>query len=718
MTRKRIATAVLGLMSVATSLEAQGTLRKLTLSEYTIGSPEYISPKTLHQLQWLGDDYIYTQEDKLIRGNLKGEQVLLTIEDLRSLLPLADEVKLSRFPRVSVLGQEKPFLKVSIDKSDYIIAPEGKKLWRFYTKRLEEVAKKYSPSVEHVAIVDNDNIHILPLRTKEAVRQVTTDGSAALVYGQAVHQSEFGIRGGLFWSPNSRKLAFYRMDQSMVEPYPILHIDARRPFSQMQYYPMAGTVSHEVTIGVYDLDTGQTVYLQTGEPRDKYLTNIAWTPDSREILVAEVNRAQTICEVKAYSPATGLPLRTLFIERDSVYIEPQNPPLFIPKQPQQFVWQSRIDGWNHLYLYDTQGKLLRQLTRGAWEVTTVLGFSPDGKTLYYQSTEISPLERNTYALDIASGKRSRLTHKAGWHTTQINTRGNYLLNICESKDIPREITLSTATGRVLKTLLKADNPDDNYAKPIVELGTILAADDSTELHYRLIKPHDFDPARKYPAIIYVYNGPHAQLVQNRHRAGARGWDLNMANEGYIVLTLDGRGSAFRGAKFEQVIHRNLGKHEMLDQLRGVELLRQTGYVDMQRIGVYGWSYGGFMTTNLMLTYPEIFKVGVAGGPVMDWARYEIMYGERYMGTPEDNPEGYAASNLLSRAKDLRGRLLIIHGTTDPVVIWQHSLLFMHAAVRARTYPDYMVYPEHEHNVLGRDRVHLNEVITRYFRDHL
>lgn len=699
---------------------ALGQKRPLTLEEYTFGNPKYIKPQSLSSLQWLGNDYIYAKGKALMISSKAGERELLTTDDLRTLLGEDDAkgVNLERFPAVvtSSLGGE-PLLRLSLGNKQYYISPTTKRFTTIYTAPEGAKASELSPTMGHVAVATDKGIVIMSLRTREANRIVVEDGSPTLVYGQSVHQNEFGIHKGLFWSPDGTKLAFYRMDQSMVQPYPILHVDARRPYSTMQYYPMAGTPSHEVTIGVYDLTTDELRYLKTGEPRDKYLTNLSWTPDGKELLVAELNREQTICNLRAYSPTTGAQLRTLFTEADEVYTEPQHPARFVPGSD-NFVWQSRRDGYMHLYLYTREGKLIRQLTKGAWEVTNLVGFSLDGRSLYFQSTAESPLERHLYSISLKGGKPRRLTTEAGWHTTLLSADTKRFIDFNESQQIARRIDVATTDGKQRTTLFDAPRPDDDYLVPHVELGTIKAADEATDLYYRLIKPYDFDSTRKYPAIIYVYNGPHAQLVHNTYRGGARGWELNMANLGYIVLTVDGRGSANRGRAFEQVIHRQLGTHEMADQLRGVELLRSLGYVDMERLGVYGWSYGGFMTTNLMLSYPEIFKVGVAGGPVMDWARYEIMYGERYMDTPETNPEGYAKSNLIARAGDLRGRLLVIHGTIDPVVIWQHSLLFVEAAVKAGTHPDYMVYPEHEHNVLGPERVHLNQVITRYFQDHL
>ena len=405
--------------------------------------------------------------------------------------------------------------------------------------------------------------------------------------------------------------------------------------------------------------------------------------------------------------------------------------LFLPNDPDKFIWQSQRDGYNHLYLYDTSGKLLKQLTKGDWIVMNVLGFDPKGENLFITSTQPHPLSSFSYGtplningwrLEMKKGETHLIsggTGLRGVHNLSISPDGKYAIDNYSTPDVPRKIEIvQTKNRKTIETLLTAENPYEGYALPEIEVGTIKAADGVTNLNYRLVKPVGLDENKKYPAIIYVYGGPHAQLITGDFMNGVRGWDIYMAQRGYVMLTVDSRGSANRGFEFESVIHRNLGVNEMADQVKGVDFLKSLPYVDAGRIGVHGWSYGGFMTTNLMLSYPEIFKVGVAGGPVIDWSNYEIMYGERYMDRPQDNPEGYKNANMKLKAGNLKGHLLMIHGDIDPVVVWQHSLGFLKACVDADTYPDYFVYPRHQHNVTGKDRPHLYEKITRYFDDYL
>lgn len=703
-----------------TDLPAQEQHRSPSLEEYTLGSPKALRRTSLRSLRWLGSDYVYVDSTRLVLGSPTAahpEKTLLTQDEFLAIIGEATKGAGAKyFAPFSVV--EGKLLSISFGKKHYLIDPRTKKqVAAFERVGRTEQAFELAPRAKHAVAVRDNNLFLLSPDGSSS--QLTTDGSPTLVYGQSVHQNEFGISGGLFWSPDGSRLAFYRMDQSMVSAYPLVHTNVRKATEEKLYYPMAGMPSHHVTLGIYDVASGKTTYLKTGEPKEKYLTNISWAPDSKTIYIAELNREQSHMDLKAYDPATGDYIKTLFSEHNDKYIEPQWPMRFIPGRDREFVWQTRRDGYTHLYRYNVEGKLLGQITRGAWEVTDFLGFADGGKTLVYTSTQLSPIDRVVASVSLDGRKTRLLTPQAGWHSAQLSADGKHLLDTYESLKNPTENRLvAVASGKALATLYQSKDPEADFINPEITFGTIKAADGVTDLHYRLLKPTNFDPAKKYPTIVYVYNGPHAQLVQNRFHAGCLGWDLYMATKGFVVFTVDGRGSAHRGAAFEQVIHRHLGKNEMADQMKGVDFLKSLPYVDADRIGVAGWSYGGFMTTNLMLTHPEVFKVGVAGGAVTDWARYEIMYGERYMDSPQENPEGYKETNLSLRAANLKGRLLLIHGTIDPTVVWQHTQLFVDACVKAGTYPDYMIYPEHKHNVLGVDRVHLNYTMARYFMDHL
>jgi dipeptidyl-peptidase-4 len=557
------------------------------------------------------------------------------------------------------------------------------------------------------------------VRGNSRPKSITNDEDPGIVNGSGyVHREEFGIHEGIFPSPGGTFLAFYRKDETMVTEYPLVNTAERIAGIKSIRYPMAGMTSEQVQLGVYTIGTGKTVFIQTGEPKDQYLTSVAWDPSEKYLFIGILNREQNHLKFNRYSAATGEWEKTIFEEKHAKWVEPENPPLFLKTKPNVFIWQSERDGFNHLYLYDIDGKLTRQLSSGSEPVTRILGTDPAEENLFYETAADLGMSRKVHLVNLKTGKSRLLTPEKGTHNAVLSSDGNFLIVQYSSLTTPRRIySLEVKSGKT-KNLSEAGNPLKDYAMPKAEFVTITAADGKTPLNGRIIRPADFNPGKKYPVIVYVYGGPHAQLLTDTWLGGAGLWDYYMAQEGFILFTLDNRGSADRGFDFENVIHRQLGQEEIKDQMRGVEYLKSLPYVDETRIGVYGWSFGGFMTTTLTTTHPDVFKAAVAGGPVTDWKWYEVMYGERYMDTPQENPEGYALTSLTDKAKNLKARLLMIHGAQDPVVVMQHSLEFVNACIKAGKQVDYFVYPDHEHNVRGKDRVHLMEKIADYFLLHL
>ena len=587
-------------------------------------------------------------------------------------------------------------------------------------------ASEWNAASRNLAYVKDHNLYVA---TSDGIQhQLTTDGTSDLVYGQSVHRDEFGIDGGLFWSEKGEKLAFYKMDQSMVSPYPQVDLNltpeegSRCAKVAPDRYPMAGETSHQVSVGVYDIASGKTIYLNTGDPTDRYFTNIAWSPDCKTIYLIELDRSQKHGKLDAYDATTGSFIGTLFHEDNSKYFEPRTPIRFLPWDSSRFIYETRRDGYNHIYLYKLNGsnaQMERQLTTGSFEVIDVLGFNQKNKSVVYTSNEANPIGCALYAVDM-KGKSKALGDTGGWHSAVLSESGTVATDSWAMPEGPiahRQDLVDTDKG-TRSTFVDSPDPWDNFKVPEIKTGTIKAADGITDLYYRIILPTDFDPSKQYPAVIYVYGGPHAHNIDASRHWGVRGWDIWMAQNGYVMFCLDNRGSEHRGLEFEQATFKNLGVEEMKDQLEGVNYLKSLPYVDANRIGVHGWSFGGFMTTSLMTTYPDVFKVGVAGGPVIDWKYYEVMYGERYMETPQSNPEGYAKSSCLKKAGNLKGRLLIIYGGNDPVCVPQHTLSFIRACIDADTYPDLFTYPGDEHNMMGTDRVHLHKKITQYFEDYL
>jgi dipeptidyl-peptidase-4 len=698
------------LVIVSTGTFAQK--KNLTLDEAVMQQRSNLAPKRLAQLQWVANtnSYSYTEVDKLIVESITNttkKEYLLA--DINSVLKGAKQDTLSRWSLI--VWKSVNAIEIQVGANSITIDLSSKKITNTKTSTLTETAEvpENGPQGD-VAYVINNNIFI-------DGKQITTDGKRELVYGKSVHREEFGIEKGLFWSNNGSQLAFYRMDQSMVADYPIINWNDKPASEKLIKYPFSGATSHEVTIGIYNKANGNTTYLKTGLPKDHYLTNIAWSPDDKTIYVAEVNRDQNEMNLNSYNATTGDFIKTLFTEKDDKYTEPLHPIEFLSNNTQQFIWQSRRDGFNHLYLYDINGKLIRQLTKGNWEVIDVAGFNKKGDKIYFTSTINSGINRDFCSTIISSGKTTRLTSGDGVHTPLFNATTENFIDNFSSLNTPRIIKVVSSQGKDIKTLLTADNPLKNYAIGTTKLFTI-KSELGDDLFCRMVLPVNFDSTKKYPVIVYLYGGPHAQMVTNTWLAGGELWYQYMAEKGYIIFTLDNHGSGSRGKAFEQATFRQLGTVEMIDQLTGVDYLKSLSYVDTSRMGVHGWSFGGFMTTSLMTRHPGVFKAAVAGGPVIDWSYYEVMYTERYMDTPEQNPEGYKNNNLLNYVDKLQGKLMLIHGTSDDVVVWQHSLMFVKKAVSKNILLDYFPYPGHLHNVTGKDRVHLMGKILQYFEENL
>ena len=707
--------------------------KSYTLEDVIPGGNNYFNlvPKNIPGLQWWGDVCVRTDVENIVTINVRNgkETVLVTLDEVNEALlngekPFQPTQELKQLR--TLMGASLPWgdqKVITFRQGNYMVWYDfgQKKISNLF--RLNEKAANLDFCKEngYVAYTVGSNLCIAHEGEKDL--QINPDEKKAdpmdIVYGQAVHRNEFGIYKGTFWSPKGNCLAFYRMDQSMVTAYPQVNTTTRIATLEPDKYPMAGMTSHKVTVGVYHIQSGKTVYLQAGDPTDRYFTNISWSPDEKSIYVIELNRDQNHSQLVRYNAETGAKEAMLFEETHPKYVEPQHPIVFLPWDSNQFIYWSQRDGFHHLYLYNKEGQLIKQLTQGDWLVQDILGFNTARKEMIIASTEISPLQTNIFSLNVKTGKRTLLGQQDGTHSARLSASGTYLIDNFTSFNVPREISILPTNGKTGVNLLTATDPmKEQYNLPEITLGTIKAADGKTDLYYRLIKPVNFDPNKKYPAIIYVYGGPHAQLIHNNRFYDARGWDLYMAQKGYVMLTVDSRGSDNRGLEFENCTFRQLGVEEMKDQVEGAKFLQSLPYVNADKIGVHGWSFGGFMTTNLMLTYPEIFKVGVAGGPVIDWQYYEVMYGERYMDTPKTNPEGYKNSNLKLKAGNLKGRLEVIIGGADPTCVPQHSYTFLRACIDAGTHPDFFVYPEDGHNMMGRDRVHLHEHITRYFEDHL
>ncbi len=705
--------------SLLSAAPAHARKKDFTIMEATNGMATTLAPESIKSPSWQPETdclwQVVKKDGKEVYSvtDFAGKKTKTTIVE-RGAYP--DGFTSQALPAIKWLGKERAYI---VAGNNYLFGTyaDDKWSWNSLAKLPDNAANVKVDNSGRIAYTLDNNIGMWD-KTRGAY-PVTGEANKNVVCGQAVHRNEFGIETGLFFSPTGSYLAYYRMDQRMVADYPVISWDTVPAIVKPVKYPMAGGISHEVTLCVYNPASPFPVVIQTPTlEKDQYLTCVTWSPDEKYIYIGILNRDQNRLELNKYEALSGAFMATVLTEKDPKYVHPTHPLYFLPGSNDEFVWWSERDGYEHLYLYKTDGTQVRKLTEGDWVVNEIAGYNAKAKKLQITAAKESPLEKHLYAVDIETAKIVRIDSEAGMHNALCSTDGKFEFDAYSAPGIPKNSVVRNTADHGVTVLLKSKNTLEDYERPEIKNVTLTAADGKTPLYGKLILPVGFDATKKYPVIVYLYNGPNVQLIKNGFPESGNLWYEYMAQHGFIVFTMDGRGSWNRGLAFEQATFRNLGDVEMLDQMQGVAYLKSLPYVDPKRMGVHGWSFGGFMTTSLMLKYPDVFKCAVAGGPVMDWKMYEVMYTERYMDRPQDNPDGYAKANLLDKVKNLKGKLLLIHGTNDDVVVWQHSIDFVKKAVDEGVQVDYFMYPGHEHNVRGKDRAHLMEKISRYFMDNL
>ena len=696
------------LLFLGTFLSVFSQQKTLSLDDAVLGYQKGLNPASLNDLKWVNssNSYVFQKDNALIFTDAVSNKVTknIPLSDLQKTYP-----DLTRFPRIMEISTNE----LVFSYKNFIETFNHSNLSKSASNSFDQAAenKEYNAKAKAIAYTLNNNLFIgTAANPKIAVTSIEDKNT---VSGQAIHRSEFGIVKGTFWSPEGNYLAFYQKDESNVTDYPLVDITTYPASLKNIKYPMAGQESEIAKIGIYNLQTQQTVYLDIDTSDEHYLTNLSWTPDEKFVLVAEINRGQNHVWYNRYDVSTGKKVDTLFEETNEKWTEPEHDAVFLPNSNTNFLWFSERDGFMNLYHYTTEGKLVKQVTKFNWVVTGILGFDESGKNVFITGTGADPREMHTFKVNLKSGKYTKLTTVKGTHSAQLSTNGNYLIDSYSNLTIPAKIEIVDTNNGKSTSIFTSENPLKDYNLGTTEFVN-LKGKSGTDLYAKITKPANFDATKKYPVLVYVYGGPHAQLVKNSWLAGSNLWMMAFASlENYIVFTLDNRGSENRGFAFESAVHRNLGDAEMEDQLTGIDYLKSLSFVDSKRIAVNGWSYGGFMTTSLMLHHPGVFTTAVAGGPVTDWKYYEVMYGERYMDTPQENPEGYKKAKVHNYIKNLDGKLLLIHGSVDPTVVPQHSMTLLQEAVKQKVQIDFFTYPMHEHNVGGIDRAHLIKKMMDY-----
>ncbi len=696
------------LLSFCFSFISFSQKKELTLSESVLQQYRALGPDKMYGFSWLPEtekfSHLIDKFSTIQIESIKDSKfnIRITISEVNTVL----KTEFRNFFGYSWITSDKILLHTENEYFEYTISSKtGRKILEI-NEKAEDL--DYLSAKEAVAYTLQNNLFVT---INNETIQVTSNSDKNIVSGKFIARNEFGISKGTFWSPNSNLIAFYQKDQSEVHDYPLLDIESTPGELKSIKYPMAGQKSEKPKVGIYDFRTKKTVFISPKGKNDDYLTNLSWTPDEKYVVIVEVNRGQNHLWVNIYDANTGEFVRSLFDEKNDKWVEPENPVFFPSNNSNDFVWISQRDGFNNLYYYDWSDKLKLQLTNNTFVIKNIISTINGGKEIVFMATGQNPLDMNYFAVTL-KGKQRQITKNSGTHTLQIGLDGKWFFDEFSSHSIPSKSLLLNSKGDVTKELLVSKDKLADYKIGITEIGSIKASD-GTKLYTRLIKPSNFDSTKKYPVMVYVYGGPHAQMIQNEWLDGSNLWMHWMAEKGYLVFTVDNRGSANRGFAFESGIHRQLGTLEMEDQLEGVKYLKSLSYVDSNRLAIHGWSFGGFMTTSLMLRKPGTFKVGVAGGPVTDWKYYEIMYGERYMDLPEENVEGYKKASLMNYTKNLKGNLLLIHGTVDDVVVMQHNYSLIQQFVEDGIQVDFFPYPMHPHNVMGKDRVHLIEKILTY-----
>jgi len=697
-------------VALITFIGAFAQQKELTLEDAVLSRSKGLTPKNMSQLQWVDgtNNYIYLEDDQYIIKTALGKKVsTIGLEKFTSTYP--DLKKLPRFKSIS--SSEMVFEHQNqMIHFDY---KSGKELSKVAFD--EKAANKDYHNNKVLAYTIDNNLYVSTVANPKI--PVTEYSDKNIVSGQAIHRYEFGIRKGTFWSPEGNYLAFYQKDETNVTDYPLVDVTTYPATLNNIKYPMAGQKSELAKIGIFNVKTAKTTYLNIDTKDEHYLTSLSWSPDEKYVFVGELNRGQNHLQFNLYNIATGNKVNTIFEEKNDRWVEPEQDAVFLPNSTTAFLWASERDGFMNLYKYSTSGKLIKQLTKFDFPVTKINGFDKKGQHVFVTATGKDGREMHFFKVNLKSGTFVQLTKKSGVHKIQLSDDGAYLLDNFTSLNIPREIDILDVKTRKSISIFKADNPLKDYKIGTTELIT-LKSNDGFDLYGRLIKPADFDSTKKYPVLVYVYGGPMVQLVTNRWMDGASMWMHWLANQkDYIVFTVDNRGTSNRGFAFESIIHRNSGDAAIEDQLTGVKYLKSLSYVDAEKMAVKGWSYGGYMTASLMLRHPGVFNVGAGGGPVTDWKYYEIMYGERYMDTPQENPEGYAKARVGNYLEHLEGKLLIIHGSVDPTVVPQHSMTLLKEAVEKDVQIDFFTYPMHPHNVRGKDRVHLIQKMLDYIVEY-
>lgn len=727
---KKLAYLFLGLALFACSLSSNE--KKFT--NQSIYSSNEFSGKTLQNVKWIdgGKKFSFQEMDPTTRtakiyshtvASGKKELILDT-KDLK------DGDKVFRFTSYQWSPDEKFILFADAPPSRQYFSrhlPGGNLfLYSIPTRQFRKLTAvdvpqynfKFSPDGKKIGFVRNNNIYVLDVASGEEV-QLTTDGGGSIINGRFdwVYEEEFSISDGWKWSPDGKYIAYWQFNEARVPEFNMIdHLSLRSDLMQMKY-PKAGDPNSTVKIGVLNLETKKTVWVNTGKEDDIYIPRINWMADPNMLCITRLNRLQNSIELLKADVRSGKS-ETFFSEQEETWIDIHDDTRFF-KKGDQFLWTSDRDGYSHFYIYDLNGSLKRQVTKGYWEVVNLVHFNEQNNRIYFIGGEKSVFEKHLYTVKLDGTGMKRLSPGDYSYSVNMSPDGKYFIGTYSNATMPPKVALFSVEGKLVRML------EENRIEALSQykMGTFEFFDftttDGTKLNGWMIKPTDFDTTRKYPVLIYVYGGPGSQTVLNSWGGLRYLWHQMLAQKGYIVVSVDNRGTGMRGKGFKSVTYKNLGKWEVHDQIEAVKFLRNLPYVNASQIGIWGWSYGGYMASLSILVGADCFKAAVAVAPVTDWRFYDTIYTERFMQRPQDNEEGYRESASVNHAEKLKGNFLLIHGTTDDNVHWQNAVQLADALQKADKHFETVYYANKNHGISGGNtRAHLFEIVTRFLDEKL
>jgi dipeptidyl-peptidase-4 len=706
------------------SLAAQ---KPITVDDFT--TKQTFTQKTVTGINWMNDGKFYSalDDNKVIRYDITTGQAVETMVDGASLTPslTIEDYTLSKDEKKIVLVTNKRSIYRRSYTAEYYVYDLMAKTAKKLSDHGRQSYATFSPDGSKVAFVRENNVFYVNLVDGKEV-QVTGDGKFNhIINGTTdwVYEEEFGFVDGFYWSPDSKRLAYYRFDESGVKEYNLQVWGSKvYPVDYRFKYPKAGEANSSIQIWIYDLASQQKTKANIGDENDIYIPRVKWTKDSQTLSIRKLNRLQNTLEIFHTNAATGTS-NVVLTEKSETFIDLNfADDLVYLNDGKQFIYASESNGYKHLYLYSITGALIRQITTGNFEVSQFTGFDEKTKTLYYTSTEVSPLERHFYSISLDGRKKTKLSQAAGTHTVNMSRDFQFYIGYHHSATQPMVVSLyQTKNNKLIKVLEK----NEALAKASEEFGLVtkeffsFKTTDGTQLDGFMLKPKNFDPSKHYPVLLYQYSGPGSQNVSNTWAGNHFYFHQMLVQKGYIVALIDTRGTGGRGEKFKKLTYKQLGKYELEDHLAGAKFLSGLSYVDGSRIGIWGWSYGGYMASLAMTKGAGVFKVGIAVAPVTNWRFYDTIYTERYLQTPQLNASGYDDNSPSTHASALKGDFLLIHGTGDDNVHFQNSVVLEGALINAGKQFRSFYYPDKHHGIQGGPaRHHLYTQMLDYILEKL